>query len=119
MITIKSKVRWSQTFELTQACVCEALPAVKLKTARAVTLQTGRAGPFNPALGEHTGVIYDTDREFPPSLTLMGKTSISGLPDAVADAPEVVAAVKAGMVSIAKDGSSTPAPRKSKTVKDR
>ncbi len=115
MITLKSKVRWPQVFELTHDCVCETLPSVKMKVARAVVGQTGRAGAYNPAIGQHEGVIYDADREFPPSITLRSREVLSNLPDAVAEAPEVVAAVKAGLVVIVKEGSSTPA--KGKRVK--
>mgnify|MGYP003439777199 FL=1 len=113
-ITLQSKVRWSQSLELTHECVKAGMPGVTQTIATKIVGDTGRAGPLNKDIGQHEGVIYG-DKVFPPSLTLRAKEKRSGLPDAVADAPEVLAAIKAGSVIVVKEASnSTPVPVKSK-----
>lgn len=115
-ITLHSKVRWSQSFELTHECVKAGMPGVTQTVATKIVGDTGRAGPLNKDIGQHEGVIYN-DKTFPPSLTLRAREKRSGLPDAVADAPEVVAAVKAGAVVVIKESTgSTPVPVKSKVA---
>ena len=109
-ITLQSKVRWSQSLELTHECVKAGMPGVTQTIATKIVGDTGRAGPLNKDIGQHEGVIYG-DKVFPPSLTLRAKEKRSGLPDA----PEVLAAIKAGSVIVVKEASnSTPVPVKSK-----
>ena len=114
MITLQSKTRYAQNFELTLQCVCPELPAVTQTVAQSIVTQTGRAGPFNANINQNGGVIYNTDRVFAPSLTLQAREKRAGLPDAVADAPEVVAAAKAGLVLVVKEGVSMPVKTRSK-----
>lgn len=92
MISIRNKTRSPASFALTMECVCAKLPATRAK--RTVT-------QYVPTLKNSVNVAEEVD--FPPTLTIAARETVAGLPDAVADAPEIKAAVARGELLILRD----------------
>ncbi len=96
MISIRNRTRSPASYQLTMDCVCAKLPASRTK--RTVT-------QYVATLKNAVNVVEEVD--FPPTLTIGAKATVSELPDEVASAPEIKAAVARGELLILKD---KPAP---------
>ena len=89
-ITLKNPSRQPACYELTLDCVCDGLPAVP--TIRMKTV-------YSESYPHKASSIAETVKA-PPTITLSGREVRKGLPDAVAKAPEIVAAVAAGQLIV-------------------
>ena len=92
-VTLKNPTRQPASYTLTLQCVTPALPATPTIRMKMVY---GEDSIKPPALVEE---LVKT----PPTITISAREKISGLPDAVAAAPEILAAVAAGHLVVLRD----------------
>lgn len=95
MISLRNTSRQPACYELTLECICDALPAATVIRMKTV---------YSESYPHRASSIAETVKA-PPTLTIAGRETRKGLPDAVAAAPEIVAAIAAGhLVVIREEG---------------
>lgn len=92
-VTLKNPTRQPASYTLTLQCVTPELPSTPTIRMRSVYPEDYIKAP---------AMVAETVRT-PPTITISGREKLSGLPDAVADAPEIRAAVQAGQLIVLRD----------------